>query len=347
MLSLWGVNPVRGSLSRYTAGPGASLIQNCISKNSQKRSGALLAAGTKELRAWLWFECCSFSSVAATRATSNVASAAPACGPPCSPSPGAQSPATTAAATGAATGSLSPSAAAALGVIRSAYERICKKSVSLNIHVHHQAIKTQVPKPKAAAATAARLTAAASRAAAAPVAPAASAGAGTGTAAPRRNVKQLTRAERRSFEGHVRRFQLMGDKSEFHHVDRNKNQRIFEPYHMFSLSITTSKNNVHCVVRNSSSNKRTVFASFAGNVGIRKSAQQSNACALRIGENIARKLRRLGVEGVSVEFRRISRVSAVLKALSNHKIHVYSITHKPRLPTCGLNARKARKRRRV
>lgn len=85
----------------------------------------------------------------------------------------------------------------------------------------------------------------------------------------------------------------------------------------------------------------------AGNVGIRKSEQQSSRCAFRIGENIARKCKRLGVFSVGVIFRRIARVDQILKALQAHKVNITELTHEPRLPTCGLNARKARKRRRV
>lgn len=267
MLFVLGVHPLGGSARRCTTVALLPLAHSSIRRTNGNQSGCVHTTAAAKLRVWLALASRSFSSAATTKATSNVAPAATvAQGAPRSPVSAAPSAAATSPATGAALGNLSASAAAVLGAIKSAYEQMCKKSVSLNLHVHHQGIKTQLPKPKAAAATAARLTAAASRAAAAPVAPAASApGRGdTAAATGRRSVKQLTRAERRSFEGHLRRFQLMGDKSEFHHVDRNKNQRIFEPYHMFSLSITTSKNNVHCVVRNNSCNKRTVFTSFAG-----------------------------------------------------------------------------------
>lgn len=273
MLPLLGVHPLRGSVRRYTAATLSALVHNSTWQSSGSKTGLFHAAGATEHRAWVALDYRSFSSEGAAKANASVPGAAVGLGASCSPIAAVSLPGGASKPTGPSTGSLSPSAAAALGVIKSAYEQMCRRSVSLNIHVHHQAIRTQSPKPAAAAATVARSSAAARRAAASPLTSAASSGADKAAAS--RKMKQLTRSERRSFEGHLRRFQLMGDKSEFHHVDRNRNGRIFEPYHIFSLSITTSKNNVHCVVRNNSSNKRTVFASFAGKLHLLADAAKS------------------------------------------------------------------------
>ncbi|PFH38673.1 putative ribosomal protein S11 [Besnoitia besnoiti] len=159
--------------------------------------------------------------------------------------------------------------------------------------------------------------------------------------------KQLSKKEMRTLGGHPRRFKLMGGRPEFHHVDRNKNGHIIEPTDKFQVVITTSKNNVHAQVVNKSRAYRTIFGSFAGNVGIRKQAQQGSQCAYRIGQNIARKCRRLGISQVEIKFRRIMRVNQLLQAFTAHGLGVTAIAHEPRLPKCGQNATKPRKRRRV
>ncbi|EPR64093.1 putative ribosomal protein S11 [Toxoplasma gondii GAB2-2007-GAL-DOM2] len=159
--------------------------------------------------------------------------------------------------------------------------------------------------------------------------------------------KQLSKKEMRTLGGHPRRFKLMGGRPEFHHVDRNKNGHIIEPTDKFQVVITTSKNNVHAQVVNKSRAYRTIFGSFAGNVGIRKQAQQGTQCAYRIGQNIARKCRRLGISQVEIKFRRIMRVNQLLQAFTAHGLGVTAIAHEPRLPKCGQNATKPRKRRRV
>lgn len=172
---------------------------------------------------------------------------------------------------------------------------------------------------------------------------AASTSGGTG----RQMKKQLSKKEMRTLGGHPRRFKLMGGRPEFHHVDRNKNGHIIEPTDKFQVVITTSKNNVHAQVVNKSRAYRTIFGSFAGNVGIRKQAQQDTQCAYRIGQNIARKCRRLGISQVEIKFRRIMRVNQLLQAFTAHGLGVTAIAHEPRLPKCGQNATKPRKRRRV
>ncbi|PHJ19355.1 ribosomal protein s11 [Cystoisospora suis] len=158
---------------------------------------------------------------------------------------------------------------------------------------------------------------------------------------------QLSKKELKAVGGHPRRYKLMGGRPEFHHVDRNRNGHIIEPTDKFQVVLTTSKNNVHAQVVNKSRAYRTIFGSFAGNVGYRKQAQQDPQCAYRIGQNIARKCKRLGISQVEVKFRRIMRVNQVLQAFLAHGLGVSSITHEPRLPKCGQNATKPRKRRRV
>lgn len=158
---------------------------------------------------------------------------------------------------------------------------------------------------------------------------------------------QFSKKELKGLQGHPRRYQLMGGRPEFHHIDRNKNGHIIEPTDKFQVVMTTSKNNVHVQVLNKSRSYRTIFGSFAGNVGYRKRAQQEPRCAYRIGQNIARKCRRLGICQVDVKFRRIMRVEQLLQAFAAHGLGVTSITHEPRLPKCGQNSTKPRKRRRV
>lgn len=159
--------------------------------------------------------------------------------------------------------------------------------------------------------------------------------------------KSITRDILKNCKGHKRRFKLFGDREEFHNVDRDKNNLIIEPTDSFRAVITTSKNNVHIQVLNKSKNYKTIFGSFAGNVGFVKTLQQSERCAYRIGENIAKKCRRLGIFSIDVKFRRIMRIETVLQAMYANNLHVTEIIHEPRLPKCGLDASKPRKRRRV
>lgn len=126
---------------------------------------------------------------------------------------------------------LTPSASAALETIRSSFEKSLQQSSALQSHAYAHGQKSRlVP-------------------------------AGAHSVRPRR---QLSRKERRAFQGHLRRYQLMGDKPEFHHVDRNINDHIFEPTDNFLLRITTSKNNCHVQLLNKSNGRRTIFGSFAG-----------------------------------------------------------------------------------
>ncbi|SBT80391.1 mitochondrial ribosomal protein S11 precursor, putative [Plasmodium malariae] len=159
--------------------------------------------------------------------------------------------------------------------------------------------------------------------------------------------KNITRETLKNCQGHKRRYKLFGDREEFHNIDRDKNNLIIEPTDSFRAVITTSKNNVHIQVINKSKNYKTIFGSFAGNVGFTKSLQQSERCAYRIGENIAKKCRRLGIFSIDIKFRRIMRVETVLQAMYANNLNITQIIHEPRLPKCGLNASKPRKRRRV
>ncbi|KEG04610.1 mitochondrial ribosomal protein S11 precursor, putative [Plasmodium vinckei vinckei] len=159
--------------------------------------------------------------------------------------------------------------------------------------------------------------------------------------------KNITRETLKNCQGHKRRYKLFGDREEFHNIDRDKNNLIIEPTDSFRAVITTSKNNVHIQVLNKSKNYKTIFNSFAGNVGFTKSLQQSERCAYRIGENIAKKCKRLGIFSIDIKFRRIMRVETVLQAMYANNLNITQIIHEPRLPKCGLNASKPRKRRRV
>ncbi|SBT42770.1 ribosomal protein S11 [Plasmodium ovale wallikeri] len=164
---------------------------------------------------------------------------------------------------------------------------------------------------------------------------------------PDKKRKNITRETLKNCQGHKRRYKLFGDREEFHNVDRDKNNVIIEPTDSFRAVITTSKNNVHIQVVNKSKNYKTIFGSFAGNVGFTKSLQQSERCAYRIGENIAKKCKRLGIFSIDIKFRRIMRVETVLQAMYANNLNITQIIHEPRLPKCGLNASKPRKRRRV
>lgn len=164
---------------------------------------------------------------------------------------------------------------------------------------------------------------------------------------PEKKKKNITRETLKNCKGHKLRFMLIGDKEEFHHIDRDKNDLIIEPTDSFRAVITSSKNNVHIQVLNKSKRFKTVFGSFAGNVGFSKTLQQTERCAYRIGENIAKKCKRLGIFSLDIKFRRIMRVETVLQAMYANNLNITKIIHEPRLPKCGINASKPRKRRRV
>ncbi|KAF8819145.1 putative ribosomal protein S11 [Cardiosporidium cionae] len=159
--------------------------------------------------------------------------------------------------------------------------------------------------------------------------------------------RTLSKKELKTLEGSSRRYQLMGDRPEFHNIDRNKNDHIVEPTDKFQVVLTTSKNNVHIQVNNRSRDYRTIFSSCAGNVGIFKAAQQTTHAAERIALNIARKCKRFGISHVDVKFRRIMRIDTCLQAFMQAGLTVTSLTHEPLLPKCGQNSAKPRKRRRV
>lgn len=156
---------------------------------------------------------------------------------------------------------------------------------------------------------------------------------------------QLSRSQKKSFPGNIRRFRLMGGRPEFHNVDRNRHGRIFEPWHNFEIVISSSKNNCWVTVRNKGWKYRTVIVSHAGNVGYRKAAKKTEQATYRIAENIARKLKRLGVTCADVTFRKLMKVETCLQAFQSVGLRVTRLTHRPRLPHGDPS--KPRKQRRV
>lgn len=160
-----------------------------------------------------------------------------------------------------------------------------------------------------------------------------------------RGTVQLSRAEKKVFQGHIRRYQLMGDRPEFHNVDRNHNGRIFEPWHTFEIRITSSKNNCWITVKNKGRGGRTVFSSHAGNVGYRKADRKTEAATFRIAQNVARKLKRLGVSCAEVTFRRLMKVNTCLQAFESIGLEVTKLSHDPLLPMG--DPHKPKKQRRV
>ena len=125
---------------------------------------------------------------------------------------------------------------------------------------------------------------------------------------------QLTRKEKASMQGNVGKYLLKGDKPEFHNIDRNRNGRIFEPTNRFEVVISSSKNNCWMTVLNRGRKSRTVFSSNCGNVGIRDAKARSPKSAYRVAENVARKLKRLGVSCADVRFRKLMKVDMCLQA---------------------------------
>ena len=143
---------------------------------------------------------------------------------------------------------------------------------------------------------------------------------------------QLTKKDRNNMQGNITRYHRKGNLPEFWSTSWNRHHRVFEPMDKFELVLTSSKNNVWITAINKGRNSRTVFQTHAGNVGIRKAKQKEQEAAYRIGQNAARKLRRLGVSNASVRFRRLMRVDQCLKAFHAEGLNVTSLTHEPRLP---------------
>lgn len=160
--------------------------------------------------------------------------------------------------------------------------------------------------------------------------------------------KMSTRSKKKSKnEGNRRKARLNAHKPEFHHIDRNRNNNIYEPTDTFLLVITTSKNNVHMQLLNKSQSYRTLFGSHAGNVGITGKYTKELLTATRVAANMARKCRRLGVLYVHVRFRNLKKMDACIKGLQLHGLKVVSITHEPRIPKCSIFASKPRQKRKV
>lgn len=156
---------------------------------------------------------------------------------------------------------------------------------------------------------------------------------------------QLTKKDKASMQGNVGKYMLKGEKPEFHNIDKNRNGRIFEPTNPFEVIISSSKNNCWMTVLNKGRKSRTVFTSNCGNVGIRDAKARSQRSAYRVAENVARKLKRLGVGCASVRFRKLMKVDMCLQAFQGLGLQVTRLTHEPRLPKGKPN--RVKKRRRV
>lgn len=156
---------------------------------------------------------------------------------------------------------------------------------------------------------------------------------------------QLTKKDKASMQGNVGKYLLKGDKPEFHNIDKNRNGRIFEPNNLFEVVITGSKNNCWMTVLNKGRKRRAVFTSNCGNVGIRDAKARSPKSAYRVAENVARKLKRLGVGCADVKFRKLMKVDMCLQAFQGLGLNVTRLTHVPRLPKGKPN--RVKKRRRV
>lgn len=156
---------------------------------------------------------------------------------------------------------------------------------------------------------------------------------------------QLSRAQKRSFPGHIHRYKTKGGRPEFHNVDRNRHGRIFEPWHNFEIIITSSKNNCWITVLNKGWRYRTVFWSNAGNVGYRQAMKKTEQATQAIALNVARKLKRLGVTCAEVTFRKLMKVETCLQAFQTVGLQITRLTHQPRLPQG--DPAKPRKQRRV
>lgn len=156
---------------------------------------------------------------------------------------------------------------------------------------------------------------------------------------------QLTKKDKASMQGNVGKYILKGEKPEFHNIDKNRNGRIFEPTNPFEVVISSSKNNCWMTVLNRGRKYRTVFTSNCGNVGIRDAKARSPRSAYRVAENVARKLKRMGVSCASVRFRKLMKVDMCLQAFQGLGLQVTKLTHEPRLPKGKPN--RVKKRRRV
>ncbi|EER01336.1 ribosomal protein S11, putative [Perkinsus marinus ATCC 50983] len=120
-------------------------------------------------------------------------------------------------------------------------------------------------------------------------------------------LNAMSKKERRKFPGNFMNFKLGGGRPEFYHVERNQNGRIFEPDHVFEIVVYGTKNNCQATVINKSWNRRTVSLTNAGRVGIRKCKRKGNKTAERIGQSVAKKMRRLGVSCADLRFRYLMR----------------------------------------
>ncbi|KAF4709618.1 hypothetical protein FOZ63_029421, partial [Perkinsus olseni] len=145
-------------------------------------------------------------------------------------------------------------------------------------------------------------------------------------------LNAMSKKERRKFPGNFMNFKLGGGRPEFYHVERNQNGRIFEPDHVFEIVVYGTKNNCQATVINKSWNRRTVSLTNAGRVGIRKCKRKGNKTAERIGQSVAKKMRRLGVTCADLRFRYLMRIGPFVRGLTTNGLKITSVTHEPRLP---------------
>eukprot|EP00916_Digyalum_oweni_P021015 GHVL01034983.1.p1 GENE.GHVL01034983.1~~GHVL01034983.1.p1 ORF type:complete len:194 (+),score=22.39 GHVL01034983.1:60-641(+) len=145
-------------------------------------------------------------------------------------------------------------------------------------------------------------------------------------------VPQMSKSQLNQIEGNIGMFKLHYGKPEFHNVMRNRFDRIIDPVDKFRIFIASSKNNVHITVQNRSRHCRDIFRSYAGNVGIRKKSRKENKTAYRIGLNIARKCRRLGIVSADVAYRRSMKLPYILQAFDMEKLKIGAIINTARMP---------------
>lgn len=127
-----------------------------------------------------------------------------------------------------------------------------------------------------------------------------------------------------------------------------------EPTAQYRLVITPSKNNVWITAQSVRARPgdepdlwritRTLFETHAGNIGVRKRAQQRPSTAYSLGVQMGKRCKVFGIAWVDVVFRRGMRVAMVIRGLKKH-LKLKSITYIP--PVGCSTGRKVRRRRRV
>lgn len=168
---------------------------------------------------------------------------------------------------------------------------------------------------------------------------------GGGSPPQKKKTLQLSKKEKRLLQGNVGKYVKNHGRPEFHNIDRDRHGRVFNPTDTFQVVLTSSKNNLWACLLNKSREGRTVFSTHAGNVGIRRCERRTPNCTWRVGQNIARKCKRLGVTAVDVRFRKLMKCEVILQAFQAHGLRVTRLSHIPRLPKG--EPHRAPKRRRV